>query len=211
MQSASRVPQGPRHWIKIKPLSLFLLHWGHWEGKDVVNQAINLVPEAATFGFLPCSSSVMQGRGWHPGPLCPRMEGPSQSSLLCLSWESCRGTLQGFMGSSTGCCPSLKSIPFSWVCCCYQGLQSPSHRASHGSPLPHQRLSRPPNCTLVFLNILLFQRQQVFHLLPIHLAFQFLSQRRWQRQQCCLFCSWSWKDFSCHGQTTLWWRAQIVN
>ena len=66
MQSRSSVPEGPRHWIKIKPLSPSILHWGHWEEKDVINQVINLTPEASTFGFLPCTSSVLQGRGWHP-------------------------------------------------------------------------------------------------------------------------------------------------
>lgn len=82
MQSGSSVPEGPRHWIKIKPLSLFLLHWGHWEGKDVINQAINLTPGASSFGFLPCSFLVMQGRGWHPGPPCPCMESPPQAPLF---------------------------------------------------------------------------------------------------------------------------------
>lgn len=72
MQSRSSVPEGPQHWIKIKPLRLSFLHWGHWERKDVINQAINLTSEASSFGFLSCSSSVMQGRGWHPAdPLVP--------------------------------------------------------------------------------------------------------------------------------------------
>lgn len=72
MQSRSSVPEGPRHWIKIKPLSPSFLRWGHLEWKDVINQAINLTPEASGFGFLPCSSSVVQGRGRHPAdPLIP--------------------------------------------------------------------------------------------------------------------------------------------
>lgn len=67
MQSWSSVPEGPRCWIKIKPLSSFFLCWGHWEGKDIISPAINLTPEASLFGFhshntcLPCEGHAGMG------------------------------------------------------------------------------------------------------------------------------------------------------
>lgn len=230
MQSGSSVPEGPRHWIKIKPLSLFLLLWGHWEGKDVINRAINLIPEASSLGFLPCSSSVMQGRGWHPGlivpawngmaprtlcpwtegmaprTLCPWLEGVSPDSSVCPE-GILMGTVQGFMGSSTGCCPSLKSIPLFSLCCCYQELQSPSHSAFHGS-LPHKQLEAAQTSKLYpsapqppfLLKTAGFSSPPHFSDIPGSLPM------RMEEAQVLSFLF-----LKLGGFLLPWWRAQIVN
>lgn len=80
MQSRSSVPEGPRHWIKIKPLSPSFLRWGHWEGKDVINRAINLTLEASDFGFASLQLLGYARKGMVPSRhLCPRTEGPVQA------------------------------------------------------------------------------------------------------------------------------------
>lgn len=115
MQSWSSVPEGPRCWIKIKPLSSFFLRRGHWEGKDIISPAINLTPEASLFGFhshntcLPCET--MLGWGWHPVyGLIPR-------------WRHC--------GLEVSRGEHLRAVPHrsSAACCCQVWSFGHHHRA----------------------------------------------------------------------------------